>query len=122
MFSIVEKDFGQRFLEAGIQDRSMDVQTVIKTLLNVPGEKKMKETLRQRATTEEKVKKIEIDKSSIEEMSKRAQEENLNLIEKLLMDGVITEAQAESLRIELGEGKHPVLAKVTPEDVKNSMF
>lgn len=122
MFSIVEKDFGQRFLEAGIQDRSMDVQTVIKTLLNVPGEKVMKETLRQRATTKEKVKKIEIDKSSIEEMSKRAKEENLNLIEKLLMDEVITEAQAESLRIELGEGKHPVLAKVTPEDVKNSMF
>jgi hypothetical protein len=122
MFSIVEKDFGQRFLEAGIQDRSMDVQTVIKTLLNVPGEKVIKETLRQRATKKEKVKKIEIDKSSIEEMSKRAKEENLNLIEKLLMDGVITEAQAESLRIELGEGKHPVLAKVTPEDVKNSMF
>ena len=75
-----------------------------------------------KSVTKEKVKKIEIDKSSIEEMSKRAKEENLNLIEKLLMDGVITEAQAESLRIELGEGKHPVLAKVTPEDIKNSMF
>ena len=121
MFSIVEKDFGQRFLEAGIQNRSMDVQFVIQTLLNIPGERLMKETLRQRATTEKKDRKIEIDESSIEKISERAKEENVNLIKKLLMDGVITIAQAESLRIELGEGKHPILAKVTPEDIKNSV-
>ena len=122
MFSIFEKDFGQRFLEAGIQDRSMDVQTVIKTLLNVPGDKLIKETLRQRATARELTRKIEIDTSRIEEMSKRAKEENVNLIDKLLKDEVITKVQAESLRIELGEGKHPVLVKVTAEDVNNSMF
>ena len=118
MFSFVESDFGQRFHEAGIRNESMDVQKIIKTLLNLPTDRRIKDILKQRATAKVKAKKIDIDESRLDDICSRPEEEKVTIIEKLLMDRVITTAQAESLRIELQEGKNPVLTKVTPEDVK----